>query len=120
VEGFADLLAAETEQQRVQALENASGALSKATHAWRQRLLRCMAHIEARRCCSSCSSLEHHALTQARATQAVIDFGDDEDLSEDVAQGAHATVHALAADIRRQLQHGAWPARARYARGART
>jgi tRNA modification GTPase len=46
-EGLADLLAAETESQRVQALGMASGHVSRAVDAWQERLLALMAGTEA-------------------------------------------------------------------------
>lgn len=46
-EGLADLLAAETESQRVQALSIASGHVSRAVTAWQDRLLTLMAGAEA-------------------------------------------------------------------------
>ena len=46
-EGLADLLAAETESQRVQALGMASGHVSRAVAAWQERLLALMAQVEA-------------------------------------------------------------------------
>lgn len=46
-EGLADLLAAETESQRVQALGLASGHVSRAVAAWQDRLLALMAGAEA-------------------------------------------------------------------------
>ena len=46
-EGLADLLAAETESQRVQALGMASGHVSRAVAAWQERLLGLMAGAEA-------------------------------------------------------------------------
>jgi tRNA modification GTPase len=46
-EGLADLLAAETESQRVQALGHASGHVSRAVAAWQDRLLGLMAGAEA-------------------------------------------------------------------------
>ena len=46
-EGLADLLAAETESQRVQALGMASGHVSRAVAAWQERLLGLMAQAEA-------------------------------------------------------------------------
>ena len=46
-EGLADLLAAETESQRVQALGMASGHVSRAVEAWQDRLLNLMAGAEA-------------------------------------------------------------------------
>jgi tRNA modification GTPase len=47
VEGLADLIAAETEAQRRQALRQMDGALSRVSEAWKQRLLRVLAHMEA-------------------------------------------------------------------------
>lgn len=47
VEGLADLLAAETESQRVQALGMASGHVSRAVAAWQDQLLALMAGAEA-------------------------------------------------------------------------
>lgn len=54
VEGLADLLAAETEAQRRQAVATATGSLSRATQEWAERLTECLAFLEA-----------------------IIDFGDD-------------------------------------------
>jgi len=47
VEGLADLIDAETESQRVQALRVFSGALGEKAEAWRARLIRAAALIEA-------------------------------------------------------------------------
>lgn len=47
VEGLADLIAAETEAQRRQALRQMRGALSALTEDWRHRLLGALAHLEA-------------------------------------------------------------------------
>jgi tRNA modification GTPase len=47
VEGVADLIAAETEAQRAQALRQARGALAGPVEAWRQALIEAMALIEA-------------------------------------------------------------------------
>ena len=46
-EGLADLLAAETESQRMQALDHASGHVSRAVAGWQDRLLALMAGAEA-------------------------------------------------------------------------
>jgi tRNA modification GTPase len=46
-EGLADLIAAETEAQRAQALRQMGGALSKMYENWREELLRILAHAEA-------------------------------------------------------------------------
>jgi tRNA modification GTPase len=75
-EGLADLLNAETAEQRRQALAQASGALRRTYGAWRAELLRCLAHAEA-----------------------VIDFGEDERIGESVA----AAVAPRAAALRAQL-----------------
>jgi tRNA modification GTPase len=47
VEGLADLIAAETEAQRRQALRQLEGELGRLTESWRARLLRALAHAEA-------------------------------------------------------------------------
>ncbi len=46
-EGLADLIDAETEAQRRQALGQALGALAEVTEAWRDRAVAALAHIEA-------------------------------------------------------------------------
>lgn len=47
VEGLADLIAAETAAQRRQALRQMAGGLAERVEAWRARLVRAMAHLEA-------------------------------------------------------------------------
>src|SRR5688572_20500948 len=47
VEGIADLIAAETEMQRRQALRQAEGALSRRLETWRSALTRVLARLEA-------------------------------------------------------------------------
>jgi len=47
IEGLADLIAAETEEQRKQALKQLSGNLSIIYEAWREKLLRFLAYAEA-------------------------------------------------------------------------
>jgi tRNA modification GTPase len=47
VEGIADLIAAETEMQRRQALRQAEGALSRRLESWRGDLMRVLARLEA-------------------------------------------------------------------------
>ena len=47
VEGLADLIAAETEAQRRQALRKMEGALSRRTEDWRTGLIAALAHAEA-------------------------------------------------------------------------
>lgn len=46
-EGVADIIEAETQMQRVQALKQMGGALSSLTQSWREKLLRILAHLEA-------------------------------------------------------------------------
>ncbi len=74
-EGLADLVAAETEQQRRQALGQLGGALSHLYDGWRERLLTIQAHAEA-----------------------AIDFA-DEDLPGSLAARNHAAIVDLADDI---------------------
>ncbi len=47
IEGLADLLAAETEMQRRQAMQQADGKATQLYNAWRERLIYCRAMIEA-------------------------------------------------------------------------
>lgn len=75
VEGLADLIDAETEAQRGQALRILSGALGERAEGWRRALIRAAALIEA-----------------------TIDFA-DEDIPEDVMP----EVRALVSDVRRDL-----------------
>lgn len=76
VEGLADLIEAETEAQRVQALRSLSGDLGQAVEGWRSRLIRASALLEA-----------------------VIDFA-DEDVPEDVGP----EVLSIAAEVIHSLQ----------------
>ncbi len=46
-EGIADLIDAQTQMQRVQAIRQMGGALSALTQGWREKLLRVHAHLEA-------------------------------------------------------------------------
>jgi len=48
VEGLADLIAAETEAQRAQAMRQFAGALGRRAETWRQRLIEALALVEAR------------------------------------------------------------------------
>ena len=83
-EGLADLLAAETESQRVQALGMASGHISRAVATWQDRLLALMA-----------------------AAEAELNFADEADVdgSEGAAERLVGGMGALAADL------GEWLAR---------
>jgi tRNA modification GTPase len=83
-EGLADLLAAETESQRVQALGHASGHVSRAVAGWQDRLLGLMAGAEAE-----------------------LNFADEDDVEvgEAVAQRLIAGMGALGDEL------GAWLAR---------
>jgi tRNA modification GTPase len=74
VEGLADLIAAETEAQRVQALRQMNGALSGLFEDWRHQLIRALAMVEAD-----------------------IDFADGED---DVPDGIGAQAGAIIAILR--------------------
>lgn len=78
-EGLADLVDAETEGQRRQALRQSKGALSAVYEGWRARLVEAAALIEAE-----------------------IDFP-DEDLPGEVSRRAVPILEALAADMRRHL-----------------
>lgn len=77
VEGLADLLAAETEVQRRQALRMMSGDLGRQAEAWRRDLIRALALVEA-----------------------TIDFADEE-VPTDVSPEVGDLVRATLADLRR-------------------
>jgi tRNA modification GTPase len=83
VEGLADLVDAETEGQRRQALAQSSGTLSRLYEGWRKHLLAAMALVEA-----------------------AIDFSDEGDVSERAMTTALADVAVLAQDIARHLADG--------------
>jgi tRNA modification GTPase len=76
VEGLADLLRAETETQRLQAIRQATGELAGLYNLWRTRVLTCMAHLEA-----------------------FIDFGEDQDIGEEVLGTLRNSVQSLKAEV---------------------
>jgi tRNA modification GTPase len=80
VEGLGDLIAADTEAQRRQALALFRGALSNQVEAWRQRLIETLAALEA-----------------------TIDFVDEDDVPEDLLTPAMAVTRVLAAEIKTAL-----------------
>ena len=81
-EGLADLVAAETEAQRRQALRQLDGALGRLYDGWRERLVRTLAHLEAG-----------------------LDFA-DEPLPGGLAAAALAEAQAVAAEIAGHLDDG--------------
>lgn len=76
VEGLADLIAAETEAQRRQALALASGVLSGRVATWRGKLVSALALLEAG-----------------------IDFSDEADVAEDVARPALDILRAMGNEL---------------------
>jgi len=78
-EGIADLIAAETQAQRRQALRQADGALARLLEGWAEQLIRLLAHQEA-----------------------AIEFADD-DLPSDLGQRARAGAAALRAEVASHL-----------------
>lgn len=80
-EGLADLIDAETEAQRRQALRQSEGALRQLYDGWRERLIAASAAVEA-----------------------ALDFSDEADVPEAVAEAARPAVAALQADIAAHLQ----------------
>lgn len=82
-EGLADLLAAETEAQRRQAVEQADGSLGRLYRAWRERLVRIRALIEAD-----------------------FDFADEEDIPGSVIDSATRRIVELEAAVAAHLADG--------------
>ena len=80
VEGLGDLVAAETEAQRRQAMAQFRGALSAKVEAWRARLVEAMARLEAG-----------------------IDFSDEGDVPSDLLRSAMKIARELASEIRAVL-----------------
>lgn len=76
VEGLADLIDAETQAQRRQALRQLDGSLGRAAEAWRDRLVAAQALLEA-----------------------ALDFSDEADIAADVEAQADAIMAALERDI---------------------
>jgi tRNA modification GTPase len=82
-EGLADLIDAETEAQRRQALRQSTGALRALYEGWRARLIEALAAVEAE-----------------------LDFSDEGDVPEHVAAAARAAVLALKDEIAAHLDDG--------------
>src|SRR3546814_81550 len=76
VEGLADLLAAETEMQRRQAMAHADGHLTRMAEAWREGLLDALAQVEAG-----------------------LDFADEGDVGESDESCANDAIAALEAEL---------------------
>lgn len=81
-EAIADLVEAETSEQRRQALDQAAGSLGRIYEDWRRRLISAIAHVEAG-----------------------IDFS-DEDLPEHIDAAARDALAALAEEVRAHLDDG--------------
>ncbi|XP_072245284.1 tRNA modification GTPase GTPBP3, mitochondrial [Leuresthes tenuis] len=81
VEGLGDLIHAETEAQRRQALRQMSGELGRLYQDWSHRLKRCLAHVEA-----------------------FIDFSEDELIEDGVLEQVDSSVSDLQAEIEQHLQ----------------
>lgn len=82
-EGLADLINAETEGQRRQALRQSEGALNELYDGWRARLIYVLA-----------------------MTEAALDFSDEGDVPSEVAAQVRPDVEALAGQISQHLQDG--------------
>uniref|UniRef100_A0A3Q3NM44 GTP binding protein 3, mitochondrial n=1 Tax=Labrus bergylta TaxID=56723 RepID=A0A3Q3NM44_9LABR len=81
VEGLGDLIHAETEAQRRQALRQMSGELGHLYQDWSHRLKRCLAHVEA-----------------------FIDFSEDELIEDGVLKQVDGSVRDLQAEIEKHLK----------------
>lgn len=82
-EGLADLVVADTQAQRRQAIQQMSGEVSALYDGWRDRLIRELAYFEAQ-----------------------IDFPDEGDVPEDLVTASRRRVAALAAELGRHLDDG--------------
>ncbi|KAJ1528095.1 hypothetical protein ONE63_008011 [Megalurothrips usitatus] len=82
-EGLSDLIHAETEMQRKQALHQMSGSLHVLYNKWRNTLLQDLAHVEA-----------------------YIDFSEDENIEDDVMDRVDESLTKLSNDIQMHLADG--------------
>ncbi|XP_072130438.1 tRNA modification GTPase GTPBP3, mitochondrial isoform X1 [Mobula birostris] len=80
VEGLGDLIHAETEAQRRQALRQMAGGLGQLFHAWSERLTRCLAHSEA-----------------------YIDFSEDDNIEDGILDTVDSEVRALQREMDNHL-----------------
>ncbi|XP_043504247.1 tRNA modification GTPase GTPBP3, mitochondrial isoform X2 [Polistes fuscatus] len=80
IEGLADLIEAETERQRKQALSQASGRLSKLYKDWRERLVNIIANLEA-----------------------YIDFNEEDNIEDNILENCNSSIKSLIEDIERHL-----------------
>ncbi|WP_268746267.1 tRNA uridine-5-carboxymethylaminomethyl(34) synthesis GTPase MnmE [Sphingopyxis sp. MWB1] len=78
-EGLADLLSAETESQRLQALKMASGHVSRAIGEWQERLIRLMAIAEAELNFSDEEDVESSNVTITRMVEGMADLAGELD-----------------------------------------
>lgn len=83
IEGLADLINAETEQQRRQALLQSDGNLSKLYKNWRTILLKALANVEA-----------------------YIDFSEDDNIEDNILHECNEKIKQLVDDLSRHLADG--------------
>jgi tRNA modification GTPase TrmE len=83
IEGLADLIHAETELQRKQALLQAHGNLSILYNNWRANLLKCLAHIEA-----------------------YIDFGEEDNIESNILEQCNIDLKNFTEKIEKHLSDG--------------
>lgn len=81
-EGLADLIDAQTDAQRAQALRQMQGGLKARYHDWKEQLLDALAQIEGE-----------------------IDFPDEEDVPDDLSHKAYVPLSALAKDMQDALDN---------------
>jgi tRNA U34 5-carboxymethylaminomethyl modifying GTPase MnmE/TrmE len=80
IEGLADLVNAETEMQRRQALAQMEGSLSRVYKQWRESIMKCLANVEA-----------------------YIDFSEEENVEENVLKEVESKVKILVQCIEAHL-----------------
>ncbi|XP_071104655.1 tRNA modification GTPase GTPBP3, mitochondrial-like [Haliotis cracherodii] len=80
VEGLSDLISAETEAQRHQALRQMEGDLGNMYMAWRKRIIKCLANVEA-----------------------YIDFSEDENIEDGVLHHARSEVKVMVGEMKSHL-----------------
>ena len=80
LEGIADLINSETEQQRKQAVKQMNGELNTLYTSWRSKLVKCLAYVEA-----------------------LIDFGEDAEITDEILVQVQKPVQEVINEINKHL-----------------
>ena len=104
MEGLSDLIHADTELQRKQAIKQLDGGLIKQFNQWRNQIIKVMANIEA-----FIGNFEKQCpLVMVKKWQdffLLTDFAESEDIEDEIPAQVRGQVHAILESMRFQLEH---------------